>query len=84
MARAGGLKRMVESRLADIDAREINSIPIGADRDGEPIVVRVGRYGPYVSEGERRGDEPRQPAGGPGARRADRREGARAAGAAER
>ena len=29
MARAGGLKRMVEDRLADIDAREINSIPIG-------------------------------------------------------
>ena len=29
--------------LGDIDAREINSIPIG---DG--IVLRVGRYGPYV------------------------------------
>ena len=51
MARAGGLKRMVESRLADIDAREVNSIPIGETRNGEPIMVRVGRYGPYVSVG---------------------------------
>src|SRR6185437_8149884 len=55
MARAGGLKRLVESRLADIDAREVNSIPIGATPDGEPIMVRVGRYGPYVSVGS--GDE---------------------------
>ena len=31
--------------LGEIDAREINTIPIG---DG--IVVRVGRYGPYVEE----------------------------------
>ncbi len=51
MARAGGLKLMVESRLADIDAREVNSIPIGEGPDGEPILVRVGRYGPYVAAG---------------------------------
>ncbi len=51
MARAGGLKRMVESRLADIDAREVNSIPIGEGPDGQPILVRVGRYGPYLSVG---------------------------------
>ena len=55
MARAGGLKLMVESNLADIDAREINSIPIGDAPDGEPLIVRVGRYGPYVTKGS--GDE---------------------------
>jgi DNA topoisomerase-1 len=38
----GGLRELVES-LGDIDAREVNSIPIGND-----IVLRVGRYGPYV------------------------------------
>jgi DNA topoisomerase I len=38
----GGLRALVES-LGDIDAREVNSIPIGND-----IVLRVGRYGPYV------------------------------------
>jgi DNA topoisomerase-1 len=47
-----GLHTMVHDRLADIDAREINSIPIGADDQGEPVVVRVGRYGPYVQRGE--------------------------------
>ncbi len=40
----GGLKSLVDD-LGEIDAREISTIPIG---DG--MVVRVGRYGPYVEE----------------------------------
>jgi DNA topoisomerase-1 len=44
----GGLKELV-SDLGGIDAREINSIPIG-----NGIVLRVGRYGPYLErDGER-------------------------------
>ncbi|MGN6752820.1 MAG: type I DNA topoisomerase [Intrasporangium sp.] len=39
-----GLKQLVED-LGEIDAKEISTIPIG---DG--MVVRVGRYGPYVEE----------------------------------
>ncbi|GAA1992520.1 type I DNA topoisomerase [Terrabacter lapilli] len=39
-----GLKSLVED-LGEIDAKEISTIPIG---DG--MVVRVGRYGPYVEE----------------------------------
>ncbi|KYH46316.1 type I DNA topoisomerase [Branchiibius sp. NY16-3462-2] len=39
-----GLRAMVE-HLPDIDARAISTIPIG-----EGIVVRVGRYGPYIEE----------------------------------
>jgi DNA topoisomerase-1 len=39
-----GLRNLVDD-LGEIDAREISTIPIG---DG--IVVRVGRYGPYVEE----------------------------------
>jgi DNA topoisomerase-1 len=35
------------SDLGEIDAREINSMPLGDD-----IVLRVGRYGPYVQRGE--------------------------------
>jgi DNA topoisomerase I len=51
-----GLKDLVHDRLGEIDAREVNSIPIGsapAEEGGEaqPIVVRVGRYGPYVQHG---------------------------------
>ncbi|HLI25348.1 MAG TPA: type I DNA topoisomerase, partial [Acidimicrobiales bacterium] len=51
-----GLKQMVSDRLAEIDAREINSIPIGAPEDG--LVVRVGRYGPYVQRGDDRASIP--------------------------
>src|SRR6202011_2533310 len=43
-----GLKREVSTYLGEIDAREINSIPIGIGTDGEEIVARVGRYGPYL------------------------------------
>jgi len=48
VARSGGLKRMVTEQLADIDAREINSIPLFRDAAGRDVVVRVGRYGPYL------------------------------------
>ncbi|HEX2272740.1 MAG TPA: type I DNA topoisomerase [Acidimicrobiales bacterium] len=47
-----GLKAMVDERLDAIDAKAVNSIPIGTDADGREIVVRVGRYGPYLSRGE--------------------------------
>jgi DNA topoisomerase-1 len=47
IARAGGLKRLVAERLGDIDARGINSIPLF---DG--VVVRVGRYGPYLERSD--------------------------------
>ncbi|MDQ3980764.1 MAG: type I DNA topoisomerase [Actinomycetota bacterium] len=47
-----GLKPLVHDRLDQIDAREINSIPIARDEQGRDVVVRVGRYGPYVQRGE--------------------------------
>jgi DNA topoisomerase-1 len=47
-----GLKQMVESRLEDIDAREVNTIPLGKDSEGNDVIVRVGRYGPYVQRGD--------------------------------
>jgi DNA topoisomerase-1 len=54
VARSGGLKKLVGSGVEEIDPREINSIPLQFDDDaGRPIVVRVGRYGPYLErEGE--------------------------------
>jgi DNA topoisomerase-1 len=51
-ARAAGLRTMVEKSVPDIDARAINTIPLGIAPDGTEIVVRVGRYGPYLSRGE--------------------------------
>ncbi|MDH3679168.1 MAG: type I DNA topoisomerase [Acidimicrobiia bacterium] len=47
-----GLRDKVNDRLGDIDARAVNSIPIGVDSDGVPIVARVGQYGPYLQRGE--------------------------------
>jgi DNA topoisomerase-1 len=45
-----GLKELVEGRLAEIDAREVNTVEL----PGTDIVVRVGRYGPYLERGEDR------------------------------
>ena len=47
-----GLREKVSERLGDIDARAVNSILIGADEDGVPIVARVGQYGPYLERGD--------------------------------
>jgi DNA topoisomerase I len=53
-----GLKAAVAVHLGEIDAREINSIPLGTGEDGREIVVRVGRYGPYVQRDEERASIP--------------------------
>ncbi len=47
-----GLKRLVEENLDEIDAAEINTFPLGPDDDGELIVVKPGKYGPYVKRGD--------------------------------
>jgi DNA topoisomerase I len=54
-----GLRDLVHHRLGEIDAREVNSIPIGNAEDGQAIVVRVGRYGPYVQKGPDGGESAR-------------------------
>ncbi|GAC57041.1 DNA topoisomerase I [Gordonia hirsuta DSM 44140 = NBRC 16056] len=48
IARLGGLKKLIGVNLEGIDAREVNSIKILDDREGRPVFVRVGRYGPYL------------------------------------
>ncbi|CAN5651601.1 type I DNA topoisomerase [soil metagenome] len=47
-----GLKRLVEENLDLIDAAEINTFPIGNDPDGNLVIVKPGKYGPYVKRGE--------------------------------
>ncbi|MDQ3762948.1 MAG: type I DNA topoisomerase [Actinomycetota bacterium] len=48
VARFGGLKKLVGVNLEEIDAREVNSIRLFTDDAGHDVVVRVGRYGPYL------------------------------------
>ncbi|MDB4818677.1 type I DNA topoisomerase, partial [Acidimicrobiales bacterium] len=47
-----GLKEKVDKRLGEIDAAAVNSIPLGVDANGQMVVGRVGRYGPYVQRGD--------------------------------
>ncbi|HVF31879.1 MAG TPA: type I DNA topoisomerase [Acidimicrobiales bacterium] len=47
-----GLRGLCDSALADADPAAVNAIPIGLDPDGEPIVVRNGKYGAYVKRGD--------------------------------
>lgn len=47
---APGLKTMLQS---DIDIRAICTISLG-ESGGQPVTVRIGRYGPYLEHGEER------------------------------
>ena len=49
---AAGLKVMVDRGLDEIGAAAINTIPLGVDEAGNVIVVKPGRYGPYVKRGD--------------------------------
>mgnify|MGYP003493430042 CR=1 FL=1 len=52
------LKTLVgDDRIGAIDARELNSIPLGK-KGKEDVVLRVGRYGPYIECGEERAQIP--------------------------
>ena len=63
--RGSGLKKLVGSKAEEIDAREISRIRIGnppgedgTKGTGTEIVVRVGRYGPFLEQGDRRASIP--------------------------
>ena len=52
MARLPGLKKIVEENLDTIDAAAINTFPLGHDENGELVVAKPGKYGPYVKRGD--------------------------------
>lgn len=58
VARSGGLKKMVGERLDDINAREVNSIKLFSDDEGRDVVVRVGKFGPYLERMITNPDDP--------------------------
>ncbi len=56
-----GLKSQLDSKLGEIDAREMSRFPLGKPVDGpnrEEVAVRVGRYGPFIEQGERKASIP--------------------------
>jgi len=50
--RRPGLKGRSERELGKIDAALMSTIPVGKTAEGADVVVRVGRYGPYLKTGE--------------------------------
>ncbi|HJO98756.1 MAG: type I DNA topoisomerase [Acidimicrobiales bacterium] len=48
-----GLLEKVTGRLGDIDARAVSTVPLGVTSDGEEVVARFGKFGPYVQVGDR-------------------------------
>ena len=56
--RKKGLKKLLEEKAGQIDAREVSRIPIGQPPEGPPIFVRVGRFGPFLEQGDRRATLP--------------------------
>ena len=53
-----GLKKEIAAKVAEIDARDVSRIRVGQPDGQEPIFVRVGRYGPFLEQGERRASLP--------------------------
>ena len=55
-----GLKPQLENKGDEIDARDISRIWIGTPEGGEPVYVRVGRYSPFVEQGDRTASLPEE------------------------
>ena len=59
-----GLKPELERKIEKIDAREVSQFfvgkPEGTGPECEDVFLRVGRYGPYLQQGERRASLPEQ------------------------
>jgi DNA topoisomerase-1 len=52
-----GLKQQLDNKLGEIDAREMSRFPLGKPKEGphrEEVTVRVGKYGPFIEQGERK------------------------------
>jgi DNA topoisomerase-1 len=49
---AEGLTTLIDLAMANADPAVVNAVPLGKDDDGELVVVRNGRYGPYVKRGD--------------------------------
>lgn len=53
-----GLKKLLANKVEEVDARDVSRIAIGTPEGQELVVVRVGRYGPFLQQGDRRASLP--------------------------
>ena len=53
-----GLKRRLESKEKEIDPRVTSRFVLGTPEQGEPVVLRVGKYGPFLEHGDRKASLP--------------------------
>jgi DNA topoisomerase-1 len=53
-----GLKEHVKNKVDEIDARSVSRVAIGAPPGQAEVYVRVGRYGPFLEQGDRRASLP--------------------------
>ena len=49
-----GLQALIEAGSEQIDPRKVCGLPIGTTEDGLQVEVRIGRFGPFLSDGETR------------------------------
>ncbi len=47
-----GLKQQLQNKAEEIDARDVSRIRLGQPEGQDPIFVRVGRYGPFLEQGD--------------------------------
>lgn len=55
-----GLRTLIEDGEADIDPRKVCTLPVGKREDGTSVEVRIGRYGPFLSDGTARCSVPEE------------------------
>lgn len=56
-----GLKQRVQDKIKEIDAREASRFPLGRPGGGqatEEVYLRVGKFGPFLEQGDRRASLP--------------------------
>lgn len=53
-----GLQKLIQLGEENIDPRDVCGVPIGTTEDGRALEVRIGRYGPFLNDGENRAGLP--------------------------
>ncbi len=53
-----GLKEQLKNKVDEIDARDVSRVLVGKPEGQPEVFVRVGRYGPFLEQGDRRAAVP--------------------------